>query len=129
MALPRFLSVESGLRLLQATLRSFVATSKHAPAFSGRIHHTLLGSGEPKDLTLQAAFLRLVSVTEATVDSLGMELTSRDLPNVDDVIRLLMLEKELSASSNWPSRPKAFKRHPQYRPRKCAEHARLEGAI
>lgn len=32
---------------------------------------------------MQASFLRLVSVTEATVDSLGMELTNRDLRKVD----------------------------------------------
>jgi len=81
------------------------------------------------DLVVQATFLRLVSVTEATVDALGTELTNRDLRSIDAVIRLLILEKELAAASNWPSRRKSFKRHHKVDLQKCAEHGRLEGAI
>lgn len=89
----------------------------------------MLGSSDPRHLALQSGFLRLISVVEASVDSLGGELTSRSVPNLDEVLRLLVLEKELAATSSWESRRKSFKRHHGVDLRKCAEHQRLEGAI
>ncbi len=117
------------MRLLRATLRTFVTGTWLASLTRGRIQHTSLGSSNPLDLALQAGFLRLVSITEATVDSLGVELTTRDLRKVDEVVRLLMLEKELAATSTWDARRRTFKRHHGVDLRRCAEYGRLEGAI
>lgn len=124
----RFVSTEAGLRLLQATLRSYL-TKGQVSRFRGRIQQTSLGSSDPRALALQSGFLRLISVVEASVDSLGGELTSRSVSNVDEVLRLLILEKELAATSTWNSRRRSFKRHHGVDLRKCAEHDRLEGGV
>ena len=95
---------------------------------AGRIHSTSLGSNDPYVVSLQSSFLRLVSITEATVDALGVELTKSRVAQVDDVLRLLMLEKELAGSSSWEARRRSFKRHHAVDLRKCAEHPRVEAA-
>jgi len=66
---------------------------------------------------------------EASVDSLAVELTEGSVFNVNDVIRLLMLEKELAESANWETRRRAFRRHHKLDLRKCAKYDYLEGAI
>lgn len=124
-----FVSTEAGLRLLQATLRSYLTGVRLSTVFQGRIQHTSLGSSDPRDLAMQSGFLRLISVVEASVDSLGGELTSRSVSSLDEVLRLLVLEKELAATSTWDSRRRSFKRHHGVDLRKCAEHDRLEGGI
>jgi hypothetical protein len=60
---------------------------------------------------------------------LGVELTEASVTNVDDVIRLLIVEKELAGSSNWEARRRAFKRHHNLDLKKCAQYHYLEGAI
>ena len=126
---PRFLSTELGLKLLRSSLRPFLAGSMLATPFRGRVRETSQGSAVPRELALQSGFLRLVSITEATVDLLAAELTEKSLSDVDEVLRLLMLEKELAASSSWESRRRAFKRHHGVDLRKCNEHKKVEGAV
>lgn len=125
----RFVSTESGLRLLRTTLRFHGDHARSVGTKRGRVHTTSQGTSDPEALALQAGFLRLVSVTEATLDSLGRELTASSVGNVDQVIRALMLEKELAATSNWEARKRAFKRHHRVDIAKCAEHPRVEGAV
>lgn len=124
-----FRSTEAGLRLLAPTLRTALRTARAAPFLGGRIVHSALGSTSPRDLALQTSFLRLVSITEATIDSLAIEITEQSVPQIDDVIRLLMLEKELASTSTWDSRRRLFKRHHGVDLEKCAESKRLDGAI
>lgn len=125
----RFRSTESGLRLLQATLRTYFSGTRLSTLSFGRIQQTAFGSSNVRELALQSAFLRLVSVAEATIDSLGDELTARDLGDVDETIRLLVLEKELATSSSWNNRRRAYQRHHGVDLRKCDGHDKLEGAI
>lgn len=125
----RFEATEAGLRLLQGTLRNYVREAERADLIPGRIRRTELGSTDPRELAVHAAFLRLVSVTEATVDSLGVELTNRTVGTPNAVIQLLMLEKELAATAAWSSRRRSFKRHHHVDLAKCAEHKRVESAI
>lgn len=125
----RFVSTEAGLRLLRATLRNYLMASRLSALQIGRIQHTSLGTSDPRDLALHAGFLRLVSVTEATLDSLAVELTERSVPNTDEVVRLLMLEKELAAQTTWEARRRVFKRHHHVDIRRCDEYDRVEGAI
>ena len=125
----RFVSIEAGLRLLRSTVRTYLAGTRFLVISIGRIEHTSLGSSDARNLALQSGFLRLVSIAEASVDSLGAELTSRSVPRVSEVVRLLMLEKELAASSTWDSRRRSYKRHHGIDLQKCAEYGRLEGAI
>jgi hypothetical protein len=93
------------------------------------VRRTAVGSIDPREVALQAGFLRLVSVTEATVDTLGVELTAVGVVQTDEVISLLILEKELSATSNWDARRRSYKRHHHVDLRRCAEHARVEAAV
>lgn len=78
---------------------------------------------------LQSGFLRLVSITEAALDSLGVELTDRSVQRVDEVVARLMLEKELAGSSDWNARRRAFSRHHGVDLKKCSEFKKLQGAI
>lgn len=125
----RFVSTEAGLRLLQTTLRTYLWTTRFSVVLPGRIQQTSLGTTDPQALAMQAGFLRLVSVTEAALDTLGVELTSKDVPNPGSVITLLMLEKELASTSSWAVRRKAFKRHHHLDIHKCARFGEVEGAI
>jgi len=128
-ARPRYVSTEAGLRLLRATLRNYIWEARLSVLPRGRIQQTFLGTSDPRDLAVQAGFLRLVSVVEASVDSLAVELTEGNVPRVDEVLRLLMLEKEIVASANWESRRRVFKRHHRVDLRKCPRYSYLEGAI
>jgi hypothetical protein len=125
----RFASTEAGLHLLQGNLRHFLRGIRAANVLPGRIHYTTLGSNDPRDLALQATFLRLVSVAEATVDTLAVELTARTVPPLDEVLRLLVLEKELAGSSSWEARRRSYKRHHGVDLQKCRDYALIEGAI
>jgi len=89
----------------------------------------MLGSSDPLELALHAGFLRLVSIAEATVDALGTELTARKVLQVDQAVRLLVLEKELAANVNWAARHRSYKRHHEIDLKKCTDWKRLEGAI
>lgn len=129
MTVIRFRSTEAGLRLLSPTLRTSLRIARVSPVLGGRVYQTSLGTSDPRDLALHTGFLRLVSIAEATVDSLGIEITERAVPAIDGVIRQLMIEKELAGTSSWDARRKSFKRHNGVDLRKCAEHARLQGAI
>ncbi len=94
----------------------------------GRIHRTQFGSTSAATLALHSGFLRLVSIAEATVDSLGVEATNRRVGAVDQSVRLLILEKELAATSTWDARRRVFRRHHGVDLRKCDEFKRMEAA-
>lgn len=124
-----FRATEAGLRLLRTTLRNYERTASLAAVLPGRIRKTELGTTDPRELAAQSAFLRLVSVTEATVDSLGVEATAESVPAVDEAVRLLMLEKELASSSSWEGRKRSFRRHHKVRLANCDEFKSIQGAI
>lgn len=125
----QFRSTEAGLRLLRSTLRTYLRSARVPALTPGRIRRSELGTTDPRELSAQSSFLRLVGVVEATVDSLGTELTSKRISISDEAIRLLMLEKELAATSSWEGRHRSFRRHHKLKLASCAEHGRVEGAI
>ena len=123
------MSTEAGLRLLRATLRNYTWEARMAMVPRGRIQQTFLGTSHPRDLAVQAGFLRLVSIVEASVDSLAVELTEGSVSGIDEVLRLLMLEKEIVESANWDARKRVFKRHHRVDLQRCSRYSYLEGAI
>lgn len=125
----RHRSTEAGLRLLGGTLRNYRGSIKKEVFLPGRIHETELGSTHPRELLAQSTFLRLVSVAEATVDSLGTELTNQTIAAADRTVRMLALEKELATSSSWRMRRRSFRRHHGIDLQKCRDYKRLEGAM
>jgi len=48
---------------------------------------------------------------------------------MDEVIRLLMVEKEIAGSSTWDARVRIFRRHHHVNLTKASRYAYLEGAI
>lgn len=125
----RFAAVEAGVKLLRTTLRQalFADGTPHPPA--GRIRVSSVEGVDPVAAAQQSGFLRLVSVAEASLDSLSVELTEENVDSIDEVVRRLMLEKELAVSSGWDAKRRSFKRHHGVDLRKCDEYKRVEGAI
>jgi hypothetical protein len=111
MALAQHVSVEAGLVLLAFTLREHRQAMATPRSRVGRIRATHLGPMNPDQLRFQASLLRLVSTTEATVDALSSELSHRDVPSLDPVVKRLLLEKEVSGTANWGARERMYKRH------------------
>jgi hypothetical protein len=126
---PRFVSTETGVRLLRGTLRNYHHRGPLSRLRVGRIVQTSMGSSDPSELRAHSAFLRLVSIAESTLDSLGAELTLNHVSRIDEVLRLLILEKELAATSNWESRRRTFKRHHHVDLKRCDEHSRVDAAV
>lgn len=122
-------SLEAGFLLLKSTSRLLRSSSTVEPRKVGRISYSSLGSSDVRVHIAQSAFLRTVSIVEASIDSLAMELTELHLPLTTETLRLLALEKELASTSNWEARRNAFERHHRIALRKCAGHSKLEGAI
>lgn len=116
-----YAATESGLRLLAATVRNH-RRNQLVRRSVGRITVTSLGPTSDSVMNVQIGYLRLVSVVEATVDALAMELTWGSLTNVDEAIRALVLEKEIAGSASWDSRRRSFKRHHDLDLRKCDRH-------
>lgn len=122
----RLAATESGIRLLGTTIRTF--TRPLRARVGGRILVTSLGTSDPRQVSLQAGFLRLVSITEATVDSIAAELTAGQLGSPTPQVLLLAIEKELAATSNWAARVRAFKVHHDLSLHGCDEFKRVEAA-
>lgn len=121
MTLPRHSATESGLRLLGAAFRANLALPPPS-RLPGRITATAFGPVTKEETDRQGLYLRVVSIAEATVDALALELTRGALTMVDEVIRRLVLEKEIAGSASWEARRRAFRRHHGVDLRKCDAH-------
>jgi hypothetical protein len=124
---PRFNATESGLRLLGATLRSN-ATLPPRSRPPGRITATAFGPITEEETDRQGLYLRVVSIAEATVDALALELTRRAVTHIDELIRRLILEKEIAGSASWDARRRAYRHHHGLDLRKCDAHAEVLAA-
>lgn len=124
---PRFNATESGLRLLAAALRSNAALPPRS-RIPGRITATAFGPVTKEETDRQGLYLRVVSIAEATVDALALELTRRDVAQIDEVVRRLILEKELAGSASWDARRRAYRRHHGVDLRKCDAHSEVLAA-
>lgn len=124
---PRFDATESGLRLLGAALRTN-ATVPLRSRVAGRITATAFGPVSKEQTDRQGLYLRVVSIAEATIDALALELTRRDLPTMGEVVRRLVLEKEIASSSSWDARRRSFRRHHGVDLHKCDAHHEVRAA-
>ena len=127
MTAPRFDATESGLRLLGAALRANSALRQRS-LVPGRITATAFGPVTSEETDRQGLYLRVVSITEATVDALGLELSRRAIPNIGEVVRRLILEKEIAGSASWDARRRSFRRHHGIDLRKCDAHREVLAA-
>lgn len=127
MTAPRFIATETGLRLLSDALR-WNRTAASALRHPARIAGTALGPVAREQTQRQGLYLRVVSISEATIDALALELTQSGLKYVDEVVRRLVLEKEIAGTASWDSRRRSFKRHHNVDLRKCDAHKELLAA-
>jgi hypothetical protein len=56
-------------------------------------------------------YLRMVSIVEACLDTVGSSLLREDYPSAPDLYRKLIDEAEVTSSRGWPDRRKAFKHY------------------
>lgn len=127
MTAPRFNATESGLRLLGAALRA-QSTFPQRSRLPGRITATAFGPVTREETDRQGLYLRVVSIAEATTDALALELTRRAIANIDEVVRRLILEKEIAGSASWDARRRSFRRHHGIDLRKCDAHREVLAA-
>lgn len=127
MTAPRFDATESGLRLLGAALRAHSALRQRS-LVPGRITATAFGPVTSEETDRQGLYLRVVSIGEATIDALGLELSRRGIPNISEVVRRLILEKEIAGSASWDARRRSFRRHHGIDLRKCDAHPEVLAA-
>lgn len=114
-------------------MREIERSSQHGTGLGsptrGRINTTSLGVVSPEDMAVQGLYLRAVSVVEATLDALALELTKVALKRVDAVISNLILEKEIAGSSSWEARRRMFRRHHGIDLRSCVSWREIEAAV
>lgn len=105
---PRRRSTEAALRLLLATREEKVLFMA-APKAQYRISH-VPWKQDSQDARLQTIFLRFMSITEAYVDVLQMELLGRELPSPNEALRRILEEIEIAANRSWRTRQDYFNR-------------------
>lgn len=81
-----------------------------APPKRGRILRstTALGEYDFKSASGQGCFLRMVSIVEVYVDIVCTTLFQESVPTTHDLIRRLVEDAELRASTTWNERKSAF---------------------
>lgn len=118
---PRFNATESGLRLLSSASRSNYTYPSRSAA-SGRILATAIGPVSQQESDRQGLYLHVVSIAEATIDALALELSEQALARHDEVVRRLLTEKEIASSASWEARRRSFRRHHGLNLRQCDAH-------
>jgi hypothetical protein len=125
--MPRFDATESGLRLLGAALRSNAVVPPRSRR-PGRIVATAFGPIAKNETDRRGLYLYVVSIAEATIDALALELTQRSLCDIDEVVRRLILEKEIAGSASWEARRRSFRRHHGVDLRRCDAYYEVHAA-
>jgi hypothetical protein len=111
---PPSLLAEAASLLLRSTLYDHSTTVSRFPAI-GRIlsSPTALGHSDGEQARRQAAFLRMVSITEAYTDALSEQVLRRSVPTGSRSAELLLEEYLLKSAQTWSARKTAFVVHHQ----------------
>jgi hypothetical protein len=110
MIVPRKRLTESALLLLHSTPRLFIKPSRLRRVGRTRILYSTLGTRDPVVVRREAIFFRMVSLTEAYLDALQMDILTGKVSPTTDTLRRMIEEIERTATSNWAARHRAFKR-------------------
>lgn len=109
-ATPRHALTDEALRLLlHAETRLPLPPATPVGAASARLGAARLGGLTEGELRVQAAFFRLVSVTEAYLDALSMQELQRAQPFTGQPLQTMLTEHEITATANWRSRTQNYK--------------------
>ncbi len=104
---------EETLRLLHLTHVALARLSpfSSAKAVRGLTSRGALGTYDFRQVRSQSHYLRLVSIVEAYIDSLGTNLFRSRTDQLDMVFVLLAEAADISASKGWDERKEAFNRY------------------
>lgn len=129
MLTPRHRLTEAALLLLHAVRPHVVGPPNAARSGRIRLLRSSLGPVDPEVMRREAAFLRMVSVTEAYLDALQVDLLTGKLsPNTETLLRVIE-ELEVVATSNWANRKRAFNRIHKVRLGELAGWPEIDAAI
>lgn len=116
--------------LLAGVMRGAPAFATSPSTGRSRLIATSLGTLDPEDVLWETMLLRLVSVCEAFVDRLFMDLMEEKTMSGGDRIRERLVEDvEVAASSNWLRRREAFERYHGLNLTKVTGWPKLEAAV
>lgn len=90
---------------------------------------TRLGPYDHYNVTLQSAFLRTVTVAEAYVDALFIDLVRVGIPDSNALVEAMMADLEISNSRSWNERKDGFKGKLGISLTQCNGWQRLQAAI
>ena len=119
---------ESALQLLRVANRDLHA-AKPLAVRPPRISGPHFGTLDPTQVRYQAALLRMVSTTEAYLDSVNDLLMRRHFQAPTRPIQSMVEELGIGSSRSWQARHSAFKKLHGVRLRKQSSWKVLEGAI
>lgn len=122
---------EAALHSLHETHADFMRTPSPSPV--GRFTSAggrgrIRWQGGPQVRT-QGAYLRLVSIVEAFIDSLSSELFQERASDVDDMFRNLIRHAEEQSENSWETRKHAFRDYHQITLGDCSSWSKIDGAI
>lgn len=122
---------EAAERYLHATYLDHVQAAKAAAPIRGRVlrSNTILGAYSAEAANKQGCFLRLISVVEAYVDIACAALFQETAPIGQDLVRRLVENAELRASTTWQERKDAFDKYHNIRLGTLARWSELDAGI
>lgn len=105
---PKRALTEAALRLISSVQLEILTPAPSRT--TSRILSGPFGPNDPSEVRRQALLLRLVSIIEAYIDALFLEITGEKIPNPDDFMARMIAEIEESASRDWSARADYFER-------------------
>jgi len=122
---------EAAQQYLHATYLDYERSARAAAHRLGRVltSNTALGAYDSESASKQGCFLRMISVVEAYVDIVSAALFRETAPTTDDLVRRLVEQAELRASTTWSERKDAFERYHQIKLGQLARWSELDAGI
>lgn len=122
---------EAAISYLHTTYLDLANSARDKSVSRGRIlrSETALGSYDAESARRQGCFLRLVSIVEAYVDVVAQSLFEENLPTEHDLVRRLVEDAGLRASSTWSERKDSFVKYHGIRLTKFARWTELDAGI
>ena len=124
--LPRHAVSEDALLLLINAERSLNLSLNHRLP-TGRVGQGRLSGSQ--QLEEQYGLFRLVSVTEAFLDAISIEVVGREVDHSIKEQALIFGEWEISSTSSWAKREDAFESFLSFRLKSCGGYRQVKAAV
>lgn len=122
---------EAAIQYLHSTYLDHLQTAQSIAPVRGRVlmSGTALGLYDIESASKQGCFLRLISVVEAYVDTVSGALFRENTPTTHELVRRLVENAELRASTTWQERIAAFQAYHLIRLGGLARWSELDAGI